>query len=170
MVWHGAAPCPPAVKRRMIEWWGPIVTEYYGGTEGAIVTLISAAEWLERPSSVGRPVPSVELTVVGEDGEPCAVGEPGQVYVRSLLAADFEYHGDRDKTTAAHREPGVFSMGDVGYIDAGGYLHLVDRKIDLIISGGVNIYPAEIERVLRDEPAWPTPRSSAFPTTSSASG
>jgi long-chain acyl-CoA synthetase len=136
----------------MIEWWGPIVTEYYGGTEGAIVTLIGAAEWLERPSSVGRPVPSVELSVVGEDGEPCAAGEPGQVYVRSLLAADFEYHGDRDKTTAAYRAPGVFSMGDVGYLDAGGYLHLVDRKIDLIISGGVNIYPAEIERVLRDDP------------------
>ena len=152
IVWHGAAPCPPEVKRRMIEWWGPIVTEYYGGTEGAIVTLISATEWLERPSSVGRPVPTVELSVVGEDGEPCAAGEPGQVYVRSLLAADFEYHGDRDKTTAAHRGPGIFSMGDVGYLDAGGYLHLVDRKIDLIISGGVNIYPAEIERVLRDDP------------------
>jgi long-chain acyl-CoA synthetase len=151
-VWHGAAPCPPEVKRRMIEWWGPIVTEYYGGTEGAIVTLIRAPEWLDRPSSVGRPVPGVELSVMAEDGRPCPTGEPGLVYVRSLMAADFEYHGDRDKTAAAHREPGVFSMGDVGYLDAGGYLHLVDRRIDLIISGGVNIYPAEIERVLGDDP------------------
>jgi long-chain acyl-CoA synthetase len=136
----------------MIEWWGPIVTEYYGGTEGAIVTIIRAPEWLERPSSVGRPVPGAELIVVGDDDRLCPPGEPGQVYVRSLMAADFEYHGDRDKTAAVHREPGVFSMGDVGYLDAEGYLHLVDRRIDLIISGGVNIYPAEIERVLGDDP------------------
>jgi long-chain acyl-CoA synthetase len=152
VVWHGAAPCPPEVKRRMIEWWGPVVTEYYGGTEGAIVTLIRAPEWLERPTSVGRPLPGVELLVVSDGDRPCPTGEPGQVYVRSMMAADFEYHGDRDKTAAAHRGPGVFSMGDIGFLDAGGYLHLVDRKIDLVISGGVNIYPAEIERVLSEDP------------------
>ena len=148
IVWHGAAPCPPDVKRRMIEWWGPKLVEYYGGTEGAILSTIDSNDWLEHPTSVGKPWGTVEVLVVRDDGSPCDVGEAGSLYVRNLLGIDFEYHGDPAKTAAAHLEPGVFTLGDIGYLDDDGYLHLSDRKIDMVISGGVNIYPAEIEGVL----------------------
>jgi len=148
VVHHGAAPCPPEVKRRMIEWWGPKLVEYYGATEGAICSTIDSDEWLAHPDSVGRPWPTVELRILRDDGTPCQTGEPGTIWVRNLLGVDFEYHGDPEKTASAHLEPGVFTFGDVGFLDAEGYLHLSDRKIDMIISGGVNIYPAEIEGVL----------------------
>lgn len=153
LVLHGAAPCPPDVKRGMIEWWGPKITEYYGGTEGAIISLISAEEWLAHPTSVGKLLASVEAIVVGDDDQPVGVGETGQLYFRNLLGLDFEYHKEPDKTSAAHREPGVFTLGDIGSVDAEGYLHLSDRKIDMIISGGVNIYPAEIEMALAAHPS-----------------
>ena len=147
-VHHGAAPCPPEVKRSMIDWWGPILTEYYGGTEGGFISNISAAEWLERPGSVGRVLPTMEVMVVDDDGTRLAADEIGELWFRSLLGMDFEYHNAPDKTAAAHREPGVGTLGDVGYLDGDGYLYLSDRKIDMVISGGVNIYPAEIEGVL----------------------
>jgi long-chain acyl-CoA synthetase len=147
-VHHGAAPCPAEVKRAMIEWWGPLLTEYYGGTEGGFIANISATEWLDRPGSVGKALPVMEVLVRREDGEPAGTGEVGQIWFRSLLGMDFEYHNAPDKTAAAHREPGVGTLGDVGYLDDEGYLFLSDRKIDMIISGGVNIYPAEIEGVL----------------------
>ncbi len=153
IVHHGAAPCPPDVKRQMLAWWGPILVEYYGGTEGAMLSTITAEEWLAHPTSVGRPWPSVDVLVVRDDGSDCDVGEVGTLYVRNKLGTDFEYHGDPAKTAAAHRSPGVFTLGDVGYLDDDGYLHLSDRRIDLIISGGVNIYPAEIEGVLAAHPA-----------------
>jgi long-chain acyl-CoA synthetase len=153
VVYHGAAPCPPEVKRRMIDWWGPKLVEYYGGTEGAMLSTIDSTDWLAHPTSVGKPWPTVQVLVLHEDGSPCAVGEEGTLYVRNLLGMDFEYHRDEAKTAAAHREPGVFTLGDIGYLDADGYLHLSDRKIDLIISGGVNIYPAEIEGVIQAHPA-----------------
>ncbi len=152
-VWHGAAPCPPDVKRRMIDWWGPVISEYYGSTEGAIISTISSDEWLERGGSVGRLLPSVEAIVVGDDGERVGTGDEGTLYFRNLFGTDFEYHNDPDKTASAHLEPGVFTTGDVGFVDAAGYLWLSDRKIDMIISGGVNIYPAEIEGVLAAHPA-----------------
>ena len=152
-VHHGAAPCPQAVKQRMIEWWGPIVTEYYGGTEGGFITTISAAEWAERPASVGRPIPTVEILVVGEDGRSLGAGEAGDLYFRNLLGIDFEYHNAETKTADAHLEPGVGTLGDIGWLDEDGYLYLSDRRIDMIISGGVNIYPAEIESVLGGHPA-----------------
>jgi long-chain acyl-CoA synthetase len=141
------------VKRRMIEWWGPKITEYYGGTEGGLLTVITAPEWLAKPGSVGRPTPLAELMILREDGGLAAPGEPGQIYFRSRSGADFQYHKDPEKTAAAHREPGVGTLGDVGYLDADGYLFMSDRKIDMIISGGVNIYPAEIESVLVTHPA-----------------
>lgn len=147
-VQHGAAPCPLEVKRSMIDWWGPIITEYYGGTEGGFITNIAATEWLTRPGSVGRPLPVVEVLVIDDDGNRLGPGEIGQLYFRSLLGLDFTYHKAPDKTSQAHLEPGVGTLGDVGYLDAEGYLFLCDRKIDLVISGGVNIYPAEIEGVL----------------------
>ncbi|MFU8815006.1 MAG: AMP-binding protein [Pseudomonadales bacterium] len=153
IVWHGAAPCPPEVKRRMIDWWGPVVAEYYGSTEGSIVTTASAAEWLERPGTVGKASAMVEVTVRGDDGEVLAPDQPGQIYVKNLMGSDFEYHGEPAKTAEVHLEPGTFTFGDIGYLDNAGYLFLSDRKIDMIISGGVNIYPAEVEAVLVTHPA-----------------
>ena len=153
VVWHGAAPCAPNVKRAMIEWWGPKISEYYGSTESAIVSAISAEEWLAHPGSLGRPLDNVEIRVVKEDGSPAAPGEEGQLYFRSQMGSDFAYHKDPEKTDSAHLEPGVFTVGDIGYLDEAGYLYMSDRKIDMIISGGVNIYPAEIEAVLVSHPA-----------------
>ena len=151
-VWHGAAPCPHGAKKAMIDWWGPVVTEYYGGTEGAIVSLIGAEDWLRKPDSVGKPVGTVEVLVIDDAGRSCPPGQSGQLYLKSRIGMDFEYHKEPDKTAGAHLEPGVFTLGDVGYLDDEGFLHLSDRKIDMIISGGVNIYPAEIESVLADHP------------------
>ena len=147
-IWHGAAPCSSKVKRDMIDWWGPIVWEYYGSTESAIISTISAEDWLEHPGSLGKPLESVEVRVVKPDGALAEPGEEGQLYFRSQMGTDFEYHKDPKKTEEAHLEPGVFSVGDIGYMDEEGYLYMSDRKIDMIISGGVNIYPAEIEGVL----------------------
>jgi long-chain acyl-CoA synthetase len=147
-VWHGAAPCSPDTKRAMIAWWGEKISEYYGSTESAIISTISSAEWLERPGSLGQPLPNLEVRVVKEDGSVAAAGESGQLYFRNQMGTDFEYHKDPEKTKAAHLEPGVFSVGDIGHLDADGYLYMSDRKIDMIITGGVNIYPAEIEGVL----------------------
>jgi long-chain acyl-CoA synthetase len=152
-VHHGAAPCAPDVKRQMIEWWGPIINEYYGGTEGGFITLITSEEWMERPTSVGRAMPTIEVLVVDGDGRRLPAGQTGDLYFRNLLGIDFEYHNAGEKTEAAHLEPGVGTLGDVGHLDEDGYLHLSDRRIDMIISGGVNIYPAEIEGVLTAHPA-----------------
>ena len=153
VVWHGAAPCPPDVKRRMIDWWGPVIAEYYGSTEGSIVTMASSEEFLERPGTVGKPSAMVEMTIRDDDGNLMPTGEPGQIYVKNLMGSDFEYHNEPAKTAEAHLEAGVYTFGDIGYLDEDGYLFLSDRKIDMIISGGVNIYPAEIEAVLVNHPA-----------------
>jgi len=152
-VWHGAAPCADEVKRRMIDWWGPVIHEYYGATEGGIVSVIRAEEWLTHPGSLGRVLDNFEARVVREDGGLANPGEEGQLYFRNKLGGDFEYHKDPEKTAAAHLEPGVFTFGDVGYLDDDGFLYMSDRKIDMIISGGVNIYPAEIEGALVAHPA-----------------
>jgi len=152
-VWHGGAPCPEPWKRAMIDWLGPRVHEYYGSTEGAFISRITAEEWLARGGSVGRPLATIEVLVLDDDGQAVPPGEPGTLWFRNLLGMDFEYHNDPAKTAAAHREPGVFTTGDVGHLDEDGYLWLSDRKIDMIISGGVNIYPAEIEAVLAEHPA-----------------
>ena len=153
VAWHGAAPCPPAVKRGIIEWWGPKVTEYYGSTEGSIISVIPADEWLRKGGSVGKPLDSVEVIVVDDEGNRVVGSGEGTLYFRNKMGTDFTYHNDEEKTRSAHLEPGVFTTGDVGYIDDEGYLWLSDRKIDMIISGGVNIYPAEIEGVLAAHPS-----------------
>ena len=152
-VWHGAAPCPPAVKRGLIEWWGPKITEYYGSTEGSIISVVSSDEWMRKGGSVGKPLETVEVIVVDDAGNRVTQGSEGTLYFRNKMGTDFTYHNDDEKTKAAHLEPGVFTTGDVGYIDDEGFLWLSDRKIDMIISGGVNIYPAEIEGVLAVHPA-----------------
>ncbi len=151
-VLHGAAPCPPALKRALIEWWGPIVSEYYGGTEGGFLALIESADWLERPGSVGRPLPVVEVRILDDEGNVVEAGHTGEIWFRNLLGSDFEYHNAPGKTDAAHRD-GFGTLGDVGYLDADGFLYLADRKIDMVVSGGVNIYPAEVEGALHEHPA-----------------
>jgi long-chain acyl-CoA synthetase len=152
VVWHGAAPCPPEIKRQMIEWWGPVINEYYGSTEGSIVTTVNSEDWLNRPGTLGKPVAIMEVIVIKEDGSSAGPGESGTLYVKNLMGSDFEYHNAPEKTSDAHLEPGVFTFGDVGYLDEDGYLFMSDRKIDMIISGGVNIYPAEIEATLINHP------------------
>ena len=147
-VLHGAAPCPPHVKRAMIDWWGPVLSEYYGATESGVATIITALEWLQRPGSVGRAMPQVEVVAVDDDGHVVGPGEEGLMYVRPRPEMIFEYHNAPDKTAAATLEPGVTTTGDVGWHDEDGYWYLSDRRIDMIVSGGVNIYPAEIESVL----------------------
>lgn len=149
---HGAAPCSEDVKRAMIDWWGPVIEEYYGSTEGAVISVISTAEWLERPTSVGRANPGIEVQVIDEDGNAAAPGVEGELYFRRP-GRRFEYHNDSDKTSRTVRDDGWFTTGDCGFVDDGGYIHLHGRKIDMIISGGVNIYPAEIESVLATHPA-----------------
>ncbi len=152
-VWHGAAPCSPQVKRDVIDWLGPRVWEYYGGTEGGIISVISSDEWLERPGSVGKILPSYEIQILDDDEIEMPTGEAGQIWFKNLLGTDFEYHNAPEKTASAHRAGGFGTLGDIGFVDEAGYLFLSDRKIDMIISGGVNIYPAEIEGVLVTHPA-----------------
>jgi long-chain acyl-CoA synthetase len=147
---HAAAPCPPEVKRRMLDWWGPVVTEYYAATEGGGAG-ITAQEWLAKPGSVGKAWPGAEVRVLDDNGDDLPTGEPGLVYLR-MGTSTFDYHKDRNKTLAS-RARGMFTVGDIGYLDADGYLYLCDRKGDMIISGGVNIYPAEIESELSCHPA-----------------
>jgi long-chain acyl-CoA synthetase len=139
---HGAAPCPLEVKRRMLDWWGPVVTEYYAATEGGGTT-ISGADWLRKPGSVGTPWPGSIVKIFDDAGSELPTGEIGTVYLK-MGDSTFEYHKDKVKTEKA-RIGGLFTLGDVGHLDEDGYLFLHDRKADLIISGGVNIYPAEIE-------------------------
>ena len=148
---HGAAPCPQEVKRRMLDWWGPVVTEYYAATEGG-GTVITAQEWLARPGSVGTAVAGLGGPRYStSNGDDVPAGEPGLVYMR-MGASTFDYYKDKEKTLAS-RARGMFTVGDIGYLDADGYLYLCDRKCDMIISGGVNIYPAEIESELSCHPA-----------------
>jgi long-chain acyl-CoA synthetase len=146
---HAAAPCPPEVKRQMIDWWGDAVWEYYAATEGGGTT-ISAKEWLDKPGSVGKPWPGSDIRILDDRHEDVPTGDEGTVYI-SLALADFEYKGDKAKTEA-NRVPGYFTVGDWGLLDEDGYLFLKDRRSDLILSGGVNIYPAEIEAALLEVP------------------
>ena len=147
---HAAAPCPVDVKRRMIEWWGPIILEYYAGTEGNGMCAVETEEWLERPGTVGQCL-TATIHICGDDGGELAVGEPGTIYFEPPEDADlFEYHGDEKKTLGSRHpvHPRWSTLGDVGYLDDGDYLFLTDRKAFMIISGGVNIYPQEIEDAL----------------------
>jgi long-chain acyl-CoA synthetase len=150
---HAAAPCSPETKRAMIEWWGPVIHEYYGSTEVGPVTFLTAEEWLEHPGSVGKPMEGAEVRVIDEQLRTLAAGETGEVVAGSTTgSADFTYHRDEAKRQDADRG-GLFAPGDVGFFDADGYLYLCDRKIDMIISGGVNIYPAQVEAELHKLPA-----------------
>jgi long-chain acyl-CoA synthetase len=144
---HAAAPCAPEVKRRMIEWWGPIIHEYYSGTEGMGMTWITSPEALTHPGSVGRAIWG-EVHVCGDDGEELPVGQDGVVYFGGRSEATFEYNNDPEKTRQSFHAKGWGTLWDVGHVDDEGYLYLTDRKQFMIVSGGVNIYPQEIEDVL----------------------
>ncbi|MBV8957734.1 MAG: acyl-CoA synthetase [Actinobacteria bacterium] len=145
MAVHAAAPCPVPVKQQMIDWWGPIIAEYYGGTEGNGLTYLTAEEWLKHPGSVGKPLLGRPV-ILDEDGNEVPTGEVGTVYFAD--GPDFEYHEDPAKTAAAGVGTGRSTLGDVGYVDDEGYLFLTDRKAHMIIAGGANIYPQEVENVL----------------------
>ncbi|SED13825.1 long-chain acyl-CoA synthetase [Rhizobiales bacterium GAS191] len=144
---HAAAPCPPDVKRAMIEWWGPILWEFYGGTETGPVTFASSEDALERPGTVGKLSPGARLRILDDDGNDLPQGEIGEVFAGIEGYPDFTYHNLPGKRAEVERH-GLITCGDVGYLDQDGYLFLCDRKRDMVISGGVNIYPAEIEAVL----------------------
>ena len=147
---HSAAPCPAEVKRRMIDWLGPVIVEYYAATEGG-GTVINAQQWLSKPGSVGLPWKGSQIKVLDPAGHEVVTGEQGLVYMK-MGTSSFSYHQDEEKTRAA-RAGELFTVGDIGYLDADGYLFLRDRGSDVIISGGVNIYPAEIEAELSCHPA-----------------
>jgi long-chain acyl-CoA synthetase len=147
---HGAAPCPHEVKRKMLDWWGPVVIEYYAASEGG-GAVITGEEWLRKPGSVGKPWPYSEIKILDDDKQELPVGEPGMVYMR-MGNSQFSYYNDEKKTQEA-RAGNLFTVGDIGYLDEDGYLYLHDRKSDMIISGGVNIYPAEVESALAVHPA-----------------
>lgn len=150
-VLHAAAPCPPDVKRRIMAYFPPdSVWEFYGATEGP-GTIISPAEWERKPGSVGRPWPGVAVRILDDDGRQCATGEVGTIFIQPIGGRGFRYHNDDEKTAASYRD-GLFTVGDVGYLDEDGYLFIADRKHDMVISGGVNIYPAEVEATIAAHP------------------
>ena len=142
---HAAAPCPVPIKREMIEWWGPIVNEYYAGSEGIGMTLVKSEDWLAHPGSVG-PAIYGKLHVCGPDGEEVTAGEDGLIFFENDQLPS--YHNDPDKTAEAMHPKGWMTLGDIGHVDDDGFLFLTDRKSHMIISGGVNIYPQEIENLL----------------------
>ena len=147
---HAAAPCPVEVKRAIIEWWGPVVHEYYAGTEGNGFVYCNSEMWLAHPGTVGMPI-NCTVHIVGDDNEELPVGEQGTVYFEG--GASFEYHNDPGKTASSRHPKGWTTLGDIGYLDADNFLYLTDRKAYMIITGGVNVYPQEAENVLTMHPA-----------------
>lgn len=146
---HAAAPCPVTVKRQMIEWWGPVLHEYYAGTEGNGFVYTASEDWLTHPGTVGKAVVGT-LHIVGDDGQEVPIGEAGTVYFES--EAQFSYHNDPEKTAESYLRDGWSTLGDVGHLDEDGFLYLTDRKAYMIITGGVNVYPQEAENVLTMHP------------------
>ncbi len=150
VVVHSAAPCPRAIKEQMFDWWGPVVWETYGGTEGA-ATIAKPHHWLAKPGTVGRPTRGITVRILDDDGHELPAGAVGHIYIESALGRMFRYLGDSEATESVHRGA-AFTLGDVGYIDADGFLFISDRAKDMIITGGTNVYPAEIEGVLHAHP------------------
>ena len=146
-VTHGAAPCPPEVKRQMIEWWGPVIYEYYAMTETGIICCSSSEQWLAHQGSVGCAAPGVSLQIRHDDGSVCGANETGLICVQHEATAAVSYHNAQEKTTELIQD-GFLITGDIGHLDEDGFLYISDRKSDMVISGGVNIYPAEVEAEL----------------------
>lgn len=146
---HTAAPCPPEIKRRMIEWWGPVIYDFYGSTETGTVTMCSSKEWLAHPGTVGRAVDGATVKILDPGGQELPAGEVGEIYSRLHIISDFTYHG---ATATPDRVDSLVPSGDVGYLDQDGFLYVCDRKADMVILGGTNVYPAEIESALAGMP------------------
>jgi long-chain acyl-CoA synthetase len=149
---HTGGKCPVDVKRAMIEWWGPVLSESYGGTESGSVCSINSIDWLDHPGSVGRAVPPFEALVVDDQGNELPPGTEGRLYFRDTTGRGIVYEGDPGKTAEAHIAPGVFTLGEIGYVDDDGFVFITDRFSDMVVSGGVNIYPAEAEQALAEHP------------------
>ena len=149
---HGAAPCAVATKRAMIDWLGPVLTEYYAATEGGNGIHVDSAQWLLKPGTVGRIDPSLGHRIVDDEGHDVAPGVVGRIYFKALETGRFEYYGDPEKTAAVYADD-RFTLGDMGYVDADGFLFLTGRAADCIIAGGINIYPLEIDETLMRHPA-----------------
>jgi long-chain acyl-CoA synthetase len=151
VVVHGAAPCTPDVKRAMIDWWGPVLVEYYGGSETGAVTLCDSDEWLAHPGTVGAALDNTEVRIFDDSGRQIGPGEIGEIYMWNSSQPNFTYLGKPEMRREVERE-GLVTCGDIGYMDEDGYLYLCDRKKDMVISAGVNIYPSEIEAALHGLP------------------
>jgi long-chain acyl-CoA synthetase len=149
---HTAAPCPAWAKVAMIEWLGPVIYEMYGSSEGTGPTICDSHEWLAHPGTVGKASSRIEYSIVDDDGNDLPPGEVGTIYCRRSDGAP-EYHGDPDKTASIQLPDGRFTVGDLGWLDDDGYLYLADRRVDLILVAGSNVYPAEIEAVLSEHPS-----------------
>lgn len=150
LVSHSAAPCPQDVKKQIIEWWGPVVWESYGAAEG-VGTVVDSREWLEHAGTVGRAIPGTTIRIFDDEGVELSAGQVGTIYFNRYTGDRFEYKDDPKKTQRAYRGD-LFTVGDIGYLDEDGYLYICDRKIDMIICGGMNVYPAEVEQVLVQHP------------------
>ena len=153
VVLHGAAPVSRVTKQRMIDWWGPVLVDYWGATESGVITLVGSQDWLEHPETVGRVLPSWEVFAADEDGTRLPDGDNGILYARhKRIEQLFEYHDAPEKTAESYIAPDTFTIGDIGRVTPEGWVYLADRQSHTIISGGVNIYPAEIEHVLQEHP------------------
>lgn len=150
VVVHSAAPCPKEVKAKMFEWWGPVIWETYGGTEGA-ATIAKPHHWLAKPGTVGRPTRGITVRILDDDGNDLPANTVGHIFTESSMGRTFKYHGDEEATESAYRGK-AFTLGDVGYLDDDGFLFISDRVKDMIITGGINVYPAEVEGILHAHP------------------
>ncbi len=144
---HAAAPCAPQVKKQMIDWWGPIINEYYGSTEAGPAVFHTSEEAIRKPGTVGRPIDGATVRILNKKGQENCPCEAGDIYVWISGYSDFSYNNQDDKRRSIERD-GLITVGDIGYLDEDGYLFICDRATDMVISGGVNIYPAEIEAAL----------------------
>jgi len=149
---HTGAKCPVDVKRAMIEWWGPVFFDAYGASEVGTTCMITSEEWLEHPGSVGKAVPPFEAMILDDEGNPLGPDQEGQLYFKDATGRGVVYHNAPEKAAAAHIAPGVFTLGEIAYMDADGYVYITDRFSDMVVSGGTNIYPAEAEHVLIEHP------------------
>lgn len=151
-IFHTGASCPIDVKKAMLDWWGPVIWEAYGASEVGTTCSIGPKDWLSHPGSVGRAAPPFETLVVDEDGKELPPNTEGRLYFRDTTGRGVVYHNDPEKSAAAHLRPGVFTLGEIGYMDEDGFVFITDRFSDMVVSGGVNIYPAEAENELINHP------------------
>jgi len=150
---HTGAKCPVDVKRAMIQWWGPVFIDAYGASEVGTTCMITSEDWMKHQGSVGRSVPPFEAIILDDDGNPVPPRTEGRLYFKDATGRGVVYHNDAAKSAAAHIAPGVFTLGEIAFMDEEGYVYITDRFSDMVVSGGTNIYPAEAEQVLIEHPA-----------------